>query len=1219
MLADVLQEFDGILEKFRTSGGRLRLADKLESFALSFINSHRRYNIGVNSGPTSDKLSSTDSKMLQLLMLVSESPTGIQNDKTFDRIPEVIPCAYESASSESSSDEDALDEWYRDFTEDPDEEWDSEDFDESVRRGMEDSNFSRDSLQNNREINEEEMHKTDADSADKLDYNDDDDQGTQASSAFSSHLHYGAHISHHAIPPEALQFEHEDFYCTRRPNDPRVYSLGGAVYLQFDVCKMTCEMLLGSPNDLFERRNIHWEPIFSTDSSELRRNNMRFTQPAVGLETAAVTDLKTACRAFALSHYAHHMRVPSMGPQVLKATLIWFAELGSDIYICQKFAKFNEERAASQSRTEELPLRRLMECLRAQVLESLTHITAELVQYQMLLMEECKSLCDDDEAKRDHNGPIPFQALTPEPRRCTLISLYALSQKWRRSLDSLIAFIQTAVNFSQFQLYRLSQQHRGSGGIDGDRDALIHNFYMPFKMIECIQGDIRANSFDLSNAPIVLFRHDKAHGDDVSGSFNLRRYRYDDPRTATISNRTSSSSTGFKMGSFAVFEHFALTHFMHYFVDVCCKSKSFLRDQNYLLKANDAFSFSTPTSIPSRRGGLMKMVLPNLVLLDLHYKLENKSITRFSKTQGASHVNWRDEIKRIKKLGDYEPGKRHAESMSTTTISSRFLTDHEVEQLMRRALEMRDQQHKSALHKYLYSNEYLQSLEESLTRLGGEGANKLIEKQSLDQYASHTTVSEFFHVVPTQNLHEVLLFSPILHGRRAVQTMVAKSVWKSFHLDAHFRFLRSFFLMGSYDLFTAVYDLSKRVKSQRDIADLRLHRSQDTQLLITAMTDQLKSICPSVGVLHIALNCPTPTILPASSARSDYLFQIVDNLSLQVHWAYPLSEIFSGDIMAQYNEMLTFLLRLSIAEWMLKISWSDGAIGRRARAVLTSNIRSSQPRKRIKQRVLIKESNNNITDNVINKASDANQLLSTETNEEEEKEEEEDERSTAAAALDKAVRDTKDWYTFMNRGRLALGLVLRMCTDIRAHYMTLVHSHVWAKFERVVSRSSEAAATSTLGTGSPAATPAPGASRALNLSTMSEITQCHACMLTSLCQSKMQFDDVLSQFLVRAAAFAEVLGNAAADEALLPSRLQALLPIRSSKGPDISAAELSAIPPKLVNMRRDAEDHSAMLETRLTALEAALSLLRASIDLVLKNERVNQSFDGIRELRDLIG
>jgi len=1220
----ILQEFDGLLEKLRTSGGRMQRAMVLEEKKDAFVRSHRKYNAGFapssSSSASSNNQCTTEAKMLQLLMLLSDSPTGADYKNTVAQVS-AAP-AEDSADeeewepeSQKEEEEEGLVDWLDEFEQGGDEEdqagWDSDSGSEDTAVDEEasqlDCSISRDSLAEG----EQGQGQGQADTPrEQHEYEDTHDNAETAAvmekrAIFATNLRFGAHISQFVVPPDALRTEHEDVYTVRRAAEhvPRPHT---NVFLQFDLCKMVAEVLLGSPNDLFERREIPWSLIFAAaDPAEQRKTGSK--QSGRSLAAAPpIPDLRATCRAFTLTHIARHMRLPNVGPAALHATMCWFCKVASDMYICQQFAIFREELAPVQMRSEDAPLRKLMEGLRAQVLESLSHMTAEVVAYQKRLMEECTELYGPEYEYKHHrpHGGETFQPLAGAGAhsRCTLISLYVTARKWRRTLDSLVSFIQTVLHFSRFQRQRHLKLRHAAAGVStpskAASDELLHEFYMPFKLIECTQAGVRANSFDMNNSNNVLFKHD--HGlREVSESFTLRKFRYHDPSPALEHEQEGGSegkkkrvATGPLLSSFAVFERFALVHFVHYFVESCSKSSNFVRDQNYLLKASDVFFKAHAMPMLSHRGGFMKVVLPNLVLLDSHYELENRSIARFSKIHGASNIasNWREEIKRIKKLGDYAELRSRGGDASKAAASKSFLSDEEVVQLMRRVLDMKDLQGQGELFKYLYTPEYLQSIENSLrgVDVSRNVDSERVQKQFAELVGHKMTVSDIFDIVPTQNLHAALLINPILRARREGQIAVARSVWESFQLDSYFAFLRSAFLMANHEMFSEVKEFTQHVMDLRAAPDILLQQASLVSRLTSALTQQLKSISPPVGVLHLAVTALMPRNTLTGSA---FLFQLVEALSVQLHLSYPLGDIFTDETLSQYTAMLTFLLRLAVSEWILKLAWSEGGTGRNSRVFLVQSIRAKK-RKEVKA--------------AMGAAIDTEEVDDEVWGQEERKKED-------VAAFNSAVQQSKDWYAFLNKARLALGLVLRICTDTKAYYLTMVHSVIWTKFEKAMCRRDVASAAAD-------AEMPDAAARMLKLASVGEITQCHTSMLSSLCQSKDQFGDVLSTFLLRAAGFAEALLSAAQDEAVLPQRIHAL-PSTSTQGTHGSGTTLCAQPnqEQLAQLRRDADDHRAILDTRLRVLEEALIVFRACMDQLIKSEQANYVFDGIRELRNMLG
>jgi len=177
----------------------------------------------------------------------------------------------------------------------------------------------------------------------------------------------------------------------------------------------------------------------------------------------------------------------------------------------------------------------------------------------------------------------------------------------------------------------------------------------------------------------------------------------------------------------------------------------------------------------------------------------------------------------------------------------------------------------------------------------------------------------------------------------------------------------------------------------------------------------------------------------------------------------------------------------------------------------------------------------------------------------------------------------------------------------------MVHSIIWTKFEKVMYHRKAADSAAAPTTRDPTV-------RDLKLASVGEIKQCHTSMLSSMCQNKDQLGDVLSTFLLRAASFAEALLNAAQDEASLPQRIRGL-PSTNTQGTQGNGAALRAQPnqEQLAQLRRNADDHRAILDTRLKALEDALAVFRACMDQLIRSERANHVVDGIRELRNMLG
>jgi len=1225
----ILREFDGLLEKLLTTGGRMQQAMILEEKKNAFVRSHRKYNSGFTSTSKGSNQCTTDTKMLQLLMLLSQSPTRAD----YQNIAWPVPASASAAAavedssgdgsgnaldeaSASASARAGLDDWVDAFEEEEEEEdqrWGSDSDSEEEGEDEEDAGgldedascISWDSRSQAAEglAGSAGTWAGGPSSAYRDEDKDKEKERRESTKAavFATNLHFGAHISQYAVSPEELCGTYADIYSLRSPAGHASTSVSPAtVFLQFDVCKMAAEMLLGSHNDLFERREINWIGVFSiaTSSAVQRKQNSNSASAAA---ITAIPDLRSTCRAFSLTHFAQHMRLPNVGPAALRAAMYWFCEIGSDMHICQQFATFREEQGqhTQQSiRSDDAPMKKLVEGLQAQVLESLSHMTADVVAYQKRLMEECSELFGDEYEHRRTQNLATFRPLLTPERRCTLISLYAMTQKWRRALHSLVSFIQTVLEFIQFQRQRhLQQRHHGAAATSPSRSAsneLLRDFYMPFKLIECTQAGVRANSFDMSNSPVVLFKHEH-ESRQVSDSFALRRFRYQTPGSSGARGVRGRKATASSiLSSFAVFERFALIHFVHYFVESCSKSNSFVRDQNYLLKASDVFSKAHSTFMASHRGGFMKMVLPNLVLLDTHYELENKSIARFSKIHGASNISWREEIKKIKKLEDYAALRNRDIDSSKTAIAKRFLSDTEVVQLMRRVMGMKDLQEKGEMFKYLYTAEYLQSIEHSLRTFdsSGDSGSARAAQQFAATVGHSTTVSDVFDIVPTLNLHVALLINPILRARREGQAIVARSVWQSFQLDAYFEFFRDVFLMGNHELFSGVKELTQHVMNMHAHPDVLLQQASHVNRLTGVLTQVLATISPKVGVLHLSVSAP---IHRSTLTGSAFLFQVVESLSVQLHLSYPLGDLFTDEMLAQYSAMLTFLLRLAVSEWVLKLAWSEGGTGRNSRVFLVKSIRA---KKRMED-VSVAEIN----------GTDAHEDVDDESWGREER------KKDDIAAFNAAVQASKDWFAFLNKSRLALGLVLRICTDTRAYFLTMVHSIIWTKFEKAMYLKREGTDTDTNSNAT-----ADAAAHELRLASVEEIKQCHARMLSSLCQNKDQFGEVLSTFLLRAVSFAEALLNAAQDEASLPQRIRGL-PAPNTQGAHNRGAAFRAQPnqKQLAQLRRNADDHRAILDTRLKALEDALVVFRACMDQLIKSERANHVLDGIRELRNMLG
>lgn len=1136
---EVASKFEGVLDKLRVSGGRNQLVETLNEYKERFFRCNRLVNPNPVKHMTEKDL--TAHKILKMLLQLSHSPTkpSAESEAFMQALCASSARVLDDASAAATDAEacsegetgDGLDEWQDEYRRPQNnaEEWDSEAEDED----------------------DEESGGSLASESGRGDEDEEVDAMPQPSAAVSANtsragwraqenLLYGAHLSHFTVSPQALYTEFGDRFLHAK-GIPTVL-----VCSEFDACKLVIEMLLGSPNDLFDRKDVAWDAVFGAGVHHRRG----------GPVVEPVPDLATDCRSFEPSHHARNMRIPNIGPTVFKGILRWFAELGSDMHTCRRFGSFYEVYESGRARSADLPLKKLLEGLRSQVLEHVTHLTNELTEFQHVLMHEGVTGAGSESqepssiggADGDGGVTMHFEMLIPAKPRCSLIRLYHNARKWRGVLSSVVSFVQTVLNFRQFQQHGIANLVGGSGGRSSKRsssrseDEQRYEFIMTYQMLNCLQEGVRAGSFDVANNPHSLFRKDHANA-SVGQSFAMRRSRYVDPSLVGIVE--SPPRWGYP-----IFERLAFTHFVHYFVEICCQSLAFVREQNYILKASDVFNKSKATFLCSRQGGLMKMALPYLALLDAHYLQENKSISRYSKMNAAGKVSWMEQIKNIKCLADYNTGSNDKDSYVPKDNS------HFLEQLGRDLASLDSSDKYSKMDSFGYISDYLKTI-----RVTTEQEVVHNSDQLKHQIATQTLSEAYLlNILPTPKLHELLLMNPIMEARRDVQVAVVEGIWEHFSLDQYFHFLRSVFLMGNDDLFVP---FEEQVTEVLGLSNRSVRLKSQTSKLATNLQQSfgalMKAIIPSVGVVHSSVSLDERKLVPAHiSSGALFLSQVVDGLSIEMHLAYPLGEIFTDTIMTRYNNTLKFVLRLTVCEWALKAAWREGATNR-------------YNAERIENTQLV---------SALRKAGKDDNLCTYATN-------------------------ARRWCSYMRKTRLAMGLVLRVCADIRAYYLQVLHSQLWMQFQNVLCYApADAAAYDYDGPISIKLQQQLNLQQQkLKLKSIGEIRDCHGCLLVNISQRIDQFGDVLKSLLYSFTQFAEAVVDATKEEEEVVRYLQVPEQVEYVQ---------------LERFEKAIEEHRSRVLNLLQQSEDVLKLFRTQLDQVVRIETLSHVFDGFRKLRDML-
>jgi hypothetical protein len=1090
------------------------------------------------------------------------------------------------------------------------------------------------------------------------------EEKTRAKTTAATQLAYGAHISHYKVPSKILHDKYDDFYTDSNNNAnnssimlsstiSQTRLLHTSVFYEYDICKMVTEMFLGCPNDIFERRDIDWKLLFIGD---IRKGNLKREGKSFNRYFIDSIDLRNECRAFCLSHYAKTMRLPNLGPTVLQNILIYFTEIGSDMHICREFSNYYESSyEPNKSRTSDVPMKKLMEGVKSQISQLLSYLVEEITIYQELLLAEADtkeskytkdvdmmndnynlntgaftsllSFNENDNIKININSNLDdkncektdernnlsffrFNKIAPPHTKCSLISLYFKAHKWRNTLKSVVAFIETLLHFRNFQLPPSISSSSGSIPREISQN---YEFLMTYKIIHCLQEGICASGFDMTNDINSLFKKENINGNLLT----MRKIHYLNPYQNKNEVDNMHTNIGPYLWSYSIFERFIFTHFIHYFVEICCKSLAFVKDQNYILKAGDVFSKSKATFLCSRQGGLMKIVLPYIVILDNlsasssdsantnthknNKKNQNNTIKRYSKMNSIGKVSWKEQIKDIKCLSDYKTSPSVSVSSSSSSLSASLVSvgddananvNSGNSNIARLLIELSNDMKGESEHacSFEYISEYLQILQQpSFSSIpNGSTSSGRVDRDIVP--TNDDTM--LLNITPTPKLHEILLLNPILSARKDVQIAVVEGIWEHFSLNSYFHFLRSLYLMGNEQgqLFVAFEDIVSNIFNlnyhQQKLPDMI---SRYTNILSDTFMQQIKSILPVVGVLHSVCTfderhitngkkfITTSTIISKTDSNSDstlnspgsmFLSQLIECMNIEMHLSYPLSEIFNENILLKYNKILKFLLRLSITELVLKVAWKEGTTRRKSVELLSRNI---------VQKVV---SMHNVNISIVNESDN-----------------------------EKALIEPKTWYSFLRKGRLALGLVLRACSDIRSYYLRLLHSNLWGKFSQTMwEEDSEKENVYRSGN--------TNKTRKLKLTSVTEVKICHQSLVTNIEESAEQFNEILKTFLFSSSQFAEAIIDATREEVSCAIYFENSFKDKDIKESDIPNREYTRN--TLIKLQTIAYNHKKLIEKHLNVTENNLKVFRNNLDAVVRMERVSHIFNGFSELRNML-
>ena len=971
-------QFEGILEKLRESN-HVKKSSILEEKKVKFVAMNQEMNKAPDFASEPPSLNA-----IQLLLLLGNSPSSYgensKNDLYTTTENEINEPSRESEDDEirsESSPAEQFDHWLETFDNDNDLEsrgsndtdWlnsDDEDFfDEIISTQKQETKLNESGISGNG-VNYN-YNSTGIDG----DFEIDGDIENYSTYTFEQGLEYGAHISNYKMDDDWIEIISDK--VVELMSNTEV-----SVCLEFDACKMITEILLGSPNDLFDIETFDWRQIFSLDA-HISRN-------AHNIHHLNLFDIKHM-KVFRLTNYAKCVRLNTLGSTGLNHYLEWFSNLASDIYICRQFATTFDLKGPSQLQIADHSIRKLVEGLRAQVLEFLNEIDFEIMEYQKSFLHECGDLFEEFNINSDKE----YERIATPKNRCSMISLYSLSRKWTSTLQSMISFIQTLLNFMRFHWHKYSTkgyQAKNRSEISSSGN-LPYELYLTFKMIENIQDGVQANNLNLgisSVSPFTFYRGEKK----IREPFKVRRRYYEEKLQGNDDKKNI-------LRSYALFERFIFTHMMHFFVETCCIKGTIENDENFFSNSND---IAKHKFLLTENGGLMKQILPYLVLLDSCYGQVNRTIWKFSKTNSSNSMDWKKEIEHINSMIDYKhrvPKVHQIVGSDRYTSRKKYGTcPYDEKSNARNDLFLIDNSRKKEqIDEYSYDHEIANAFKTLKSRDGDQTKKHLLIKDQTTDYS----ISLQSQIVPTICIHKSILIDSIIFAKQDIQIAVIEGIWDQFCVDEYLHFFCSIFMMKNDELFIYMEQMVSKVFEFKCIRDLEVHSSNMLNNLATSMTSQFISMSPSFGILHLSVAILEIKSLTTTS-RCQFLSNIVNNLSIQLHLKYPLGRIFTENAMEKYQSVFHFLMRLAVSEWILKTVWKE-------RSLKTAN----------------KQSNINIAV---------------------------DDTAEECYELKSLVMEAPSWYSKIKIYRIALNLLLRIHTDMRSYYLTLTHATVWDKFKKAL-------------------------------------------------------------------------------------------------------------------------------------------------------------------------
>ena len=159
---------------------------------------------------------------------------------------------------------------------------------------------------------------------------------------------------------------------------------------------------------------------------------------------------------------------------------------------------------------------------------------------------------------------------------------------------------------------------------------------------------------------------------------------------------------------------------------------------------------------------------------------------------------------------------------------------------------------------------------------------------------------------------------------------------------------------------------------------------------------------------------------PKPSPHSSY--SLASNMSIELHYATPLSEVVTSQSLAAYNDILRFLLPISTAKWAADSAWI-----RCMRSDLFSKGREkSQFREEKKKRVI------------------STNIMMMDNQEVERDRIDEHEFSLKGREKEIEKEKEKERYDYLNRAkcRAGMSLMIHTLSVLQTHYMGIIHGHI---------------------------------------------------------------------------------------------------------------------------------------------------------------------------------